>query len=168
MARDSFYLIYMSSRCKTLVLDAGPLLSLSPLRGLAETYVTVPQVLAELKDVRARQHFEQLGLISGVNIRIQSPDASSLAHGVFFILFFLFRLPITDVRKVIQWAKKTGDYSVLSHVDLCILALTYALHEQGKREDEKNGDEASPRQVYNILMPNLTLIVDGEHKRCRG
>ena len=90
MARDGDYLVFiMASRCKTLVLDAGPLLSLSPLRGLAETYVTVPQVLAELKDVRARQHFEQLGLISGVNIKIQSPDASSLAHGVFHtVLFF--------------------------------------------------------------------------------
>ena len=143
----------MSSRCKTLVLDAGPLLSLSPLRGLAETYVTVPQVLAELKDVRARQHFEQLGLISGVNIKIQSPDASSLAHGASFISFFLLRLQITNVRcKVIQWAKKTGDYSVLSHADLCILALTYALHEQGKQEDEKNDDEASRR--HDLYHPD--------------
>lgn len=69
-------------RCRHLVLDAGPLLSLSPLRSLAETYLTVPQVLAELKDNRAREHFEQLGLISGVNIEIRSPDSASLAHGV--------------------------------------------------------------------------------------
>lgn len=68
-------------RCKNLVLDAGPLLSLSPLRGLAETYLTVPQVLAELKDKRAREHFERLGLISGVKIEIRTPDAASLAHG---------------------------------------------------------------------------------------
>jgi PIN domain of ribonuclease len=70
-------------RCTNLVLDAGPLLSLSPLRGLAKTYLTVPQVLAELKDNRAREHFERLGLISGVNIEIKSPDAASLAYGVF-------------------------------------------------------------------------------------
>jgi RNA-binding protein NOB1 len=70
-------------RCKKLVLDAGPLLSLSPLRGLAETYLTVPQVLAELKDKRAREHFERLGLISGVKIEIRTPDAASLAHGAF-------------------------------------------------------------------------------------
>lgn len=70
-------------RCKNLVLDAGPLLSLSPLRGLAETYLTVPQVLAELKDNRAREHFERLGLISGVKVMIRSPDAASLAHGRF-------------------------------------------------------------------------------------
>ena len=80
----------MAPRCKNLVLDAGPLLSLSPLRGLAETYLTVPQILAELKDKRAREHFEQLGLISGVNVEIKSPDSASLAHGVFDPTYPLF------------------------------------------------------------------------------
>ncbi|KAJ6490296.1 Nin one binding Zn-ribbon like-domain-containing protein [Mycena vitilis] len=100
-------------RCKNLVLDAGPLLSLSPLRGLAETYLTVPQVLAELKDKRAREHFERLGLSAGVKIEVVAPDAASLAA-------------------VIQGAKKTGDYAVLSHPDLCVLALTYGLHQREK------------------------------------
>jgi RNA-binding protein NOB1 len=72
---------HQEPRCRNLVLDAGPLLSLSPLRGLAETYLTVPQVLAELKDSRAREHFEQLGLLSGVKIEVRSPDAASLTHG---------------------------------------------------------------------------------------
>lgn len=58
------------------------MLSLSPIRGLAETYYTVPQVLDELKDSRARQHFEQLGLSAGVNVAVRSPDAASLAEGV--------------------------------------------------------------------------------------
>lgn len=69
--------------CKYLVLDAGPLLSLSPLRGLAETYLTVPQVLDELKDRRAREHFEQLGLSAGVRVEIRSPDANALARGMY-------------------------------------------------------------------------------------
>lgn len=68
-------------QCKNLVLDAGPLLSLSPLRGLAETYFTVPQVLSELKDNRAREHFERLGLMSGVKVEVRSPSAASLAYG---------------------------------------------------------------------------------------
>ncbi|KAJ7038201.1 Nin one binding Zn-ribbon like-domain-containing protein [Mycena alexandri] len=106
-------------RCKNLVLDAGPLLSLSPLRGLAETYLTVPQVLAELKDKRARQHFERLGLSAGVKIEVAAPDAASLAT-------------------VIQWAKKTGDYAVLSHPDLCVLALTYSLHQREKARQTAN------------------------------
>lgn len=68
--------------CKHLVLDAGPLLSLSPLRGLAETFYTVPQVLDELRDKRAREHFEKLALSAGVRIEVQSPDSKSLAHGL--------------------------------------------------------------------------------------
>ncbi|KAG9218846.1 hypothetical protein CCMSSC00406_0001040 [Pleurotus cornucopiae] len=62
-------------RCKSLVLDAGPLLSLSPLRGVAETYFTTPQVLAELKDPRAREHFQCLGLSAGVKVEYSSPNA---------------------------------------------------------------------------------------------
>ena len=67
--------------CKHLVLDAGPLLSLSPLRGLAETYYTVPQVLDELKDKNAREHFERLGLSAGVSIAVKGPMSTSVAHG---------------------------------------------------------------------------------------
>ncbi|KAI0650542.1 Nin one binding Zn-ribbon like-domain-containing protein [Trametes meyenii] len=105
--------------CKHLVLDAGPLLSLSPLRGLSETYYTVPQVLDELKDKRAREHFERLGLSAGVRIEVKAPSTASVAH-------------------VIQWAKKTGDYAVLSHPDLCVLALTYELDELEKAIGEKD------------------------------
>ncbi|CDO73747.1 hypothetical protein BN946_scf185015.g75 [Trametes cinnabarina] len=104
--------------CKHLVLDAGPLLSLSPLRGLSETYYTVPQVLDELKDKRAREHFERLGLSAGVRIEVKAPSTAAVAH-------------------VIQWAKKTGDYAVLSHPDICVLALTYELDEKEKAEAEK-------------------------------
>jgi len=70
-------------KCKSLILDAGPLLSLSPLRGLASTYYTTPQVLAELKDGRAREHLEKLGLLSGVKVVVKSPDAASLTNGEF-------------------------------------------------------------------------------------
>lgn len=72
--------------CKSLVLDAGPLLSLSPLRGLAENYYTVPQVLNELKDKNAREHFEKLGFSAGVRIQVDSPDPVSLAHGKYLSL----------------------------------------------------------------------------------
>ncbi len=69
-------------KCKNLVLDAGPLLSLSPLRGLAETYVTVPQIIEELRDKNAREHLERLGLNYGVKIEVKNPSATSLATGV--------------------------------------------------------------------------------------
>ena len=33
-------------------------------------------------------------------------------------------------------AKKTGDYSVLSHTDICVVALTYELDLQEKEKSE--------------------------------
>ncbi|KAL4076184.1 Nin one binding Zn-ribbon like-domain-containing protein, partial [Scleroderma citrinum] len=116
-------MVESSRRCKYLVLDSGPLLSLSPLRGLAEMYLTVPQVLDELKDKRAREHFEQLGISTGVQVNVRNPDAASLSQ-------------------VIQLAKKTGDYSVLSHADICVLALTHTLHEQEKNIDKREQGQA--------------------------
>ena len=69
----------------TLVLDAGPILSLAPLRGMAKRFVAPPQVIAELKDEKARQYWEriQAGLIEGVEIEVKSPDAISLSKGTF-------------------------------------------------------------------------------------
>lgn len=98
MARDAFMLfrirnfflrnIILTTRmagpkpaCKNLVLDAGPLLTLTPLRGVAERYLTVPHVLSELKDKNAREHFERLGLMAGVKVEVLEPDAASLSQG---------------------------------------------------------------------------------------
>ncbi|KAJ7572507.1 Nin one binding Zn-ribbon like-domain-containing protein [Mycena floridula] len=112
----------MAPHCKKLILDAGPLLSLSPLRGLAETFVTAPQVLAELKDRRAREHLERLGSQYGINIEVMTPDPASLVA-------------------VIAKAKETGDYSVLSHPDICVLALTHTLHHKFIAEAQKKALE---------------------------
>ncbi|KAJ6538554.1 Nin one binding Zn-ribbon like-domain-containing protein [Mycena vulgaris] len=86
-------------RCKNLVLDAGPSpLPLSPAAASQRNTSPCPKVLAELKDKRAREHFERLGLNSGVKIEVVAPDAASLAT-------------------VIQWAKKTGDYAAAKLAD---------------------------------------------------
>ena len=69
---------------KTLVLDAGPLLSLQPLRGLAERYYTVPQVVSELRDKKAREWFERLEL-SGVKVELKNPDLVSVNKGVYCV-----------------------------------------------------------------------------------
>jgi RNA-binding protein NOB1 len=57
---------------------------------------------------------------------------------------------------VVQFAKKTGDYAVLSHPDLCILALTYALSLQDKEETEKNAyDQVSDFSLRNAFEYEL-------------
>lgn len=63
-----------------------------------------------------------------------------------FALYFVNRI---DDGVVIQWAKKTGDYSVLSHADLCVLALTYGLDV---REKEATKDESSTAKVGRFLI----------------
>ncbi|GMK59423.1 hypothetical protein CspeluHIS016_0800290 [Cutaneotrichosporon spelunceum] len=120
-----------------LVLDAGPLLSLTPLRHLAQTFHTTPAVLAELRDARAREHWERLKL-QGVDVRVAPPSAEAVAA-------------------VTAFAKKTGDYNVLSSTDLGVIALTWqwevavngkdgvrtvpgqVLPPRGEKEEKKEG-----------------------------
>lgn len=63
-----------------LILDAGPLLSLTPLRHLASCLHTTPLVLVELRDPKARDHWEKLGL-TGVDVKVEMPTAESTAKG---------------------------------------------------------------------------------------
>ncbi|WWD06274.1 hypothetical protein V865_004363 [Kwoniella europaea PYCC6329] len=88
-----------------LILDAGPLLSLTPLRHLAGSFHTTPMVLAELRDPKAREHWERLGL-TGVEVTVENPSSEAMAA-------------------VTAFAKKTGDFSVLSSTDLSVAALTW-------------------------------------------
>ncbi|KAH7343192.1 Nin one binding Zn-ribbon like-domain-containing protein [Rhizoctonia solani] len=131
----------------TLVLDAGPLLSLTPLRGLASRYVTVPQVIAELKDPRAREHIERLELTSGIKLEVLEPDVTSLA-------------------KVTAFSKKTGDYSVLSAADLKILALTCSLHDKATQAQADREVQASvtPEVPVNSVpsQPAPMSVAQGE------
>lgn len=74
----------MSSNPKvtTLVLDTGPLLSMAPLHGLAAHFVTVPQILEELKDRKAREHLGKLSLLAGIEVEVRNPDAAALGKGM--------------------------------------------------------------------------------------
>lgn len=53
-------------------------------------------------------------------------------------------------------AKKTGDYSVLSHTDISVVALTYELdlHEKAEAEKIKVG-HVSPRLVLTNVLTNI-------------
>ena len=74
-----------------LVLDAGPLLSQSPLRGVAQNYYTVPHVISELRDKSAREHLERLALVAGINIVTRNPDTASLLKGARVLLLWCAR-----------------------------------------------------------------------------
>jgi rRNA maturation endonuclease Nob1 len=49
-----------------------------------------------------------------------------------YFVFSIYRKERAKRTTVIAGAKKTGDYAVLSHPDLCVLALTYSLHQREK------------------------------------
>ena len=73
-----------------LILDAGPLLSLAPLRHLAQTFHTTPMVLAELRDPKAREHWERLKL-SGVDVRVEKPTAEAMSKGEYISWLHAYR-----------------------------------------------------------------------------
>lgn len=108
----------------TLILDAGPLLSHQPLRPLARTFITPPLVLAELRDSTARERWERLK-IEGCDVIVRDPEPQWLSE-------------------VVAFSKKTGDYAVLSKADLCVLALTWGLHQQHEQmlENQRGAQES--------------------------
>lgn len=102
----------LEPRIESLVLDAGPLVTQSPLRGLAKKYYIPPSVVEEMKDKRARDHLVWLqSEAASCEIEIIQPGPEAMVA-------------------VTAFAKQTGDYSVLSRPDLHVLALTYALEVQ--------------------------------------
>lgn len=101
-------------RVQSLVLDAAPLVTQAPLVGLAEQFYIPVSVLAELRDARAREYLENLQMTGQIQLEVREPGAEAM-------------------QRVIAFAKKTGDYSVLSQPDLHVIALTYAI------EVEKHG-----------------------------
>lgn len=107
----------------TIVLDAGPILKntppLSTLLAQCEEIITTPSVLAEIRDPDARLRVETL-----------------------YLPFLKQRSPTPQSFNVIsEFARKTGDRSVLSRTDIEVLALAYEI------ECEKNEGDWRLRSV---------------------
>lgn len=69
-----------TTHIEQLVLDAGPLLAQLPLNGVAKQYYVPPQVMAELRDKRAREHLEFLK-ISGMDLQVREAGPEAFAKG---------------------------------------------------------------------------------------
>ncbi|KAL1917901.1 uncharacterized protein VTP21DRAFT_3735 [Calcarisporiella thermophila] len=85
-----------------LVLDTAAFVRQVPLRHLAQNFVTIPEVLAEVRDERAREYLNNLPF----KIQVRTPTEEA-------------------VKAVVSFSKKTGDFPSLSMVDLKVLALAY-------------------------------------------
>ncbi|KAK9480945.1 Nin one binding Zn-ribbon like-domain-containing protein [Lipomyces japonicus] len=103
-----------TSQVQCLILDAGPLIvnSYSALSQFAQEFVTTASVYNEIRDERARQNL----LLWGDKLKVRQPTTEF-------------------IQIVSDFAKKTGDYSVLSSTDLHIIALAYELEVE-----RNNGD----------------------------
>ena len=116
----------------SLVLDAGPILKnvppVSTLLGQAEALYTVPSVVEEIRDAVARS-------------RVQTT----------LLPFLKLRIPmLTSIKVISDFARKTGDFEVLSRVDIQVLALAYEL------ECERNHGDWRLRSVPGQKRVNGT------------
>ena len=107
----------------TLVLDAGPIIrnspSVSTLLQNTHKIVTLPSVISEIRDAETRSRVE-ITLKPFLAIREPKPES---------------------VKFIVDFARKTGDLSVLSRTDLRLAALSYEL------ECEQNGGDWRLRRV---------------------
>lgn len=107
----------------TIVLDAGPILKntppLSSLLAQSEELVTTPSVINEIRDPDARSRVETIYLPF---VKQRSPTPNSVAV-------------------LSEFARKTGDRTVLSKTDIEVLALAYEV------ECERNGGDWRLRSV---------------------
>ncbi|RKP35188.1 Nin one binding Zn-ribbon like-domain-containing protein, partial [Dimargaris cristalligena] len=122
----------------SLVLDASPLFqSLEGISRLADKFYTVPEVVQE---IRSSKHREQLANNIYFDLQVREPSA-------------------VDMKAVVEFAKKTGDYASLSAPDMKILALTYALEREAKGIDHLHTEPASARGEDTSAEP---LSVDSD------
>ncbi|EME81879.1 uncharacterized protein MYCFIDRAFT_87066 [Pseudocercospora fijiensis CIRAD86] len=113
----------MEKPVNIVVLDTGAIIKNEPpvstLLSQAETLVTVPAIISEIKDAATRSRVETT-LKPFLTIRSPNPNS---------------------IRFVTDFARKTGDLSVLSKPDIQIIALTYEL------ECERNGGDWRLRRI---------------------
>ena len=94
-------------RLRTLVVDSGALIRGERIAHLADDFVTVPEVLGEIRDASTRQKLAALPF----ELRTREPSSEAM-------------------QAVVDFAKKTGDFFSLSVPDLKVLALTYMLEKE--------------------------------------
>ncbi|KAL7933880.1 D-site 20S pre-rRNA nuclease [Trichoderma chlorosporum] len=109
----------------SLVLDTGPLIKNDPpasvLIAKAEKLYTLPNIISEIRDAATRSRVETT-LLPFVTLRSPRPES---------------------LKFIADFAKKTGDYGVLSKPDMEVLALGYEL------ECERNGGDWRLRNTPN-------------------
>ncbi|OMJ80758.1 hypothetical protein SteCoe_18916 [Stentor coeruleus] len=116
-----------------VVLDTGPLIKGIPLSTLGETFYTTSSVLQEVRDKHARNSLS----LKLEEIKTTEPTEEDLAY-------------------IIEFSKKTGDFTSLSTTDLQILALTCRLHRENGGTLNTTPGEIRPYQNRNKMDEWIT------------
>lgn len=136
----------MAVAVEALVLDAAPLLTQADIPRVAHKCYIPPTVLAELRDVRAREFLERLRMTGQIDLEVREPGAEAM-------------------RSVVHFSKLTGDYAVLSQPDLHVLALTYALeterHGTWRIRDEPGGKTGQQRHDAAVTAAKKEAAAQG-------
>ena len=169
----------------SLILDTAPLLTMgySELKAFhASRYYTVPLAKEEVRDESARAALARWG----DELNVRQPLKSSVLEGttpkapserglrrpavdiLFLVLWFLAfgcaLWGLTWAIVVTEFAKKTGDYGVLSLTDIHLLALTYELECELNHGDWRLLKE--PGSVSNLLVhSNMLTFTFYDRKR---
>jgi RNA-binding protein NOB1 len=96
-------------RARNVVVDTAALIKGVRLERFGQKLWTVQEVLDEVRDVKAREFLNSFP----IEIKVVEPDT-------------------IDIQRVVSFARKTGDYSSLSAVDIRVLALTLMLEREHK------------------------------------
>ena len=126
-----------------LVVDSGPIIRLTGISTLwkkARAFYTVPAVLQEIRDAKARQHLESLPF--PLQTKTPSPEA---------------------MQAIVDFSRQTGDYQSLSSVDLQILALAYDLEKEACGGDMSH-IRTTPKRVVGIGKVEALTKNDEEKK----
>lgn len=99
---------------RVMVVDSGPIIKETNVHqwmGRADKFYTVPAVISEIRDAKARNQLQQQWIpVLGLEVKEPSNQA---------------------IQKVVEFSKLTGDYPSLSAVDLQVLALVVDLELEG-------------------------------------
>ncbi|OZJ01999.1 hypothetical protein BZG36_04727 [Bifiguratus adelaidae] len=122
MAADGHSTPSAGDKVLTLVVDSGPLLKRANIAHLAEKFVTIPEVIHEIRDEAARQYLSTLPF----ELETRSPKDDA-------------------IHAVVDFAKKTGDYATLSVVDVKVLALAYTLEVEANGTSRLRSEPVKPQ-----------------------
>ncbi|KAF2269369.1 hypothetical protein CC78DRAFT_539922 [Lojkania enalia] len=124
----------------SLIVDTGPLIkntvSISTMLSQAEEIYTTPAILSEIRDTATRS---RIATSLMPFLKVRSPSSKSY-------------------ERIVEFSKKTGDFSVLSRQDLGILALAYEV------ECEREGGDWRLRNMPGENLETRQPVKEGHRE----